>query len=137
MAVYLSDLDINLVPYFDNILDFGDPGLIQLRDVHQALLAAGTQNSGDDLHKGAKIHDPFNRAGIYLADFHIGQDGLYQETGLIGSFLIGGDDKEAAVIFNVDLAAALGHDFMDGFAPGADDFLIFSGLICMRIIWGA
>ena len=83
--------------------------------MHEALFA------GSDLHEGAEGHESGNDALVDGADLGILRDGLHDIQSALCVFDILSGDVYGAVLFNVDLAVALGADLLDDLALFADD----------------
>src|SRR4051812_33660396 len=95
-------LDSNLVAFFNDVAGLSDPLFAEFRYVHQAILA------GHDLDESAKVHDAYYRhVDIKLADFGLGDYGLYPLPGGVNRFLVWAGDHDSTVVLDVDISTRL------------------------------
>ena len=129
--VNVDDFDRNLVAQGANILDFVDPVVGHLGDMHQAFLAR------HEFDESAKVLDRFDNAAVDLADFDFAGAGFNQALGIFHARAVACENFDRAVILNVNLGASGVDDAADVLTSRADEAPIFSGLIFMTNIWGA
>src|SRR5262245_2168574 len=113
-VVEAEQLDEDLLSLLHHLADGLGPPLRQLRDVHEAVLLA------EEVHERAELHDLHDLALVDRSDLGLGGDGLDAGERRLDRLALGGGDLDGAVVLDVDLGAALGHDLADHRAAGAD-----------------
>src|SRR5437016_13061423 len=116
VAVDLDDLDEDLVPLGQHVLDRPDPTLGDLRDVQQPLRV------GDDLHERAELDDLLDLAEVDPVELDLAADVLDHRDRLLDRRLVRREHGDAAVVLDVDLGSRLLLDPSHDLAAGADDF---------------
>src|SRR5206468_3753414 len=91
-------------------------------DVEQAVRA------GENLDEGAEIRQPDHFPEVGLAELRLGHQVPNHLQGLVGGFLFGGSDVDAAVVLDVDLDAGLLDDAADHFAARPDQLADLRGV---------
>src|SRR4030042_6564369 len=115
VAVYLQDLDLDLVPHLEHIGDLGHPLPRKLGYVDQAV------HPGQDLHEGAEVHDLPDLSRIDLPHLGILGRPLDQGDGLLDGLGRGRGDLYGPGILDVYLAAGPLDDGPDILPQGTDD----------------
>ena len=114
-AVDLKKLHLDLVALMDDIGHLLDAVLGEPRDMAETFLA------GEDLDKGAEVHDSLDDAVIDPPDLGILGDAENGVLGVIGRLLVLAVDRHGTVVIDVDLDAVGLAESLDILSARPDD----------------
>src|SRR4030095_11716168 len=113
--VDLEQLDLDLLAFRENVADVLDPLVLDLRNVHQAVLA------GHEGHECAEIGDARDLAGVDGTGLGLCDDALDPVARRLDLAQVRRRDLDRAVVVDVDLGASLRDDLANDLATGAND----------------
>src|SRR5262245_48935785 len=111
-----QELDVDLLALLHDLAYGFGPTVCELGDVDEPILGA------EEVHKGAEFHDLDDLALVDLAHLRFGGDTADARQGCLDGFALGRGNLDGAVILDIDLGAALGHDLADHGPARTDDF---------------
>src|SRR6476661_7020913 len=114
--VDLEQLDLDLLAFAEDVADVLDTLVLDLRDVHQAVLA------GHESHERAEVDDARHLAGVDGAGLRLRDDAADPLACGLDLVEVGRADLDDAFVVDVDLGAGRRDDLADDLAAGADDF---------------
>src|SRR3546814_2335581 len=113
--VDLEHLDLDLLPFGEDVGDLFDSLAPDLRDVDEAVLDA------PEVHEGAEIDEVHDLAVIDLDDLGLLDDAENPRLGGLDLRRVGRGDLDDALVVDVDLGAGGRDDLAAHLAAGADD----------------
>ena len=113
-VVEAQELDVDLLALLDHLAHRLGPALGELGDVDEPVLLA------EEVHERAELHDLHDLALVDRADLGLRRDGADARQRRLDRLALGGCDLDGAVVLDVHLGPALGHDLADHRAARAD-----------------